>query len=250
MQMSVACNLIPLGDRLDSDPTVDFLDALGLNGLCSLSWCLHKYYHVPYVIAKMGLCHDLVNFLAIIRSPITCIFYLLERLHKWTHGHRSIFLHRLQPLFINFHHHYSTVHFHIFIYFTIQLTTLFSARPERLTTFPPLGAKYLVECVQVYVCWRLSARDLQHSICCWFQSPTGSINLGSLNEGKLLLTTSTPSLGALPNYFNIHHQAVFWRRCRGLWSCSKGSLIRSISLLCFCLACFIFCLVYFHVSKF
>ena len=35
MQISVACNLIPLGDRLDSDPTVDFLDkdAVGLNGL-------------------------------------------------------------------------------------------------------------------------------------------------------------------------------------------------------------------------
>ena len=36
----VCCfNLIPLGDRLDSDPTVDFLDkdAVGLNGLCSLS---------------------------------------------------------------------------------------------------------------------------------------------------------------------------------------------------------------------
>ena len=26
MQMSIACNLIPMGDRLDSDPTVDFLD--------------------------------------------------------------------------------------------------------------------------------------------------------------------------------------------------------------------------------
>ena len=37
MQISVACNLIPLGDKLDSDPTVDFLDedAVGLNGLCS-----------------------------------------------------------------------------------------------------------------------------------------------------------------------------------------------------------------------
>ena len=32
MQLSVACNLIPLGDRLDSDPTVDLLDkdAVGL----------------------------------------------------------------------------------------------------------------------------------------------------------------------------------------------------------------------------
>ena len=39
MQLSVACNLIPLGDMLDSDPTVDYLDkdAVGLNGLCSLS---------------------------------------------------------------------------------------------------------------------------------------------------------------------------------------------------------------------
>ena len=39
MQLSVACNLIPMGDRLDNDPTVDFLDkdAVGLNGLCSLS---------------------------------------------------------------------------------------------------------------------------------------------------------------------------------------------------------------------
>ena len=35
MQMFVASNLIPMGDRLDSDPTVDFLDkdAVGLNGL-------------------------------------------------------------------------------------------------------------------------------------------------------------------------------------------------------------------------
>ena len=33
MQLSVACILIPLGDRLDSDPAVDFLekDAVGLN---------------------------------------------------------------------------------------------------------------------------------------------------------------------------------------------------------------------------
>ena len=39
MQFSVSCNLIPMGDRLDSDPTVDFLDkdAVGINGLCSLS---------------------------------------------------------------------------------------------------------------------------------------------------------------------------------------------------------------------
>ena len=39
MQLSVAYNLISLGDRLDSDPAVDYLDkdAVGLNSLCSLS---------------------------------------------------------------------------------------------------------------------------------------------------------------------------------------------------------------------
>ena len=38
MQLSVACNLISSGDRLDSDPAMDFLgkDAVGLNGLCYL----------------------------------------------------------------------------------------------------------------------------------------------------------------------------------------------------------------------
>ena len=44
------------------------------------------------------------------------------------------------------------VTFHCFIYFIIQLTALFSERLERLTTFLLLGAKYLVECVQVRVC--------------------------------------------------------------------------------------------------
>ena len=47
MQMFVACNLIPLGDRLDSNPTVDFLDKdeVGLNGFCSLS---QKEYYKEY----------------------------------------------------------------------------------------------------------------------------------------------------------------------------------------------------------
>ena len=79
---------------------------------------------------------------------------------------------------------------------------------QRLTTFPPLGAKYLVECVQVHICWRLSASDFQYSLCCWFQSPTGSINLGSLTRENCYLLhprlclghnptlQSTPSFGA------------------------------------------------------
>ena len=44
------------------------------------------------------------------------------------------------------------VTFHYFIYFIIQLTALFSARPERLTTFRRWGQSILVECVQVHVC--------------------------------------------------------------------------------------------------
>ena len=72
MQMFVACNLISMGDRLDSDFTVEFLDkdAVGLNGLCSLSRCLHKYYHVLFVIARLSLCYNLVNCVAVICLPI------------------------------------------------------------------------------------------------------------------------------------------------------------------------------------
>ena len=79
MQMSVACNLIPMGDKLDSDPTVDVLDkdAVGINGLCSLSWCLLKYYHVLFVIARLNLCYNLVNCPAIICLPIIWMFYLI-----------------------------------------------------------------------------------------------------------------------------------------------------------------------------
>ena len=90
------------------------------------------------------------------------------------------------------------VPFHIFIYFTIQLTALFSVRSERLTTFPPLGAKYLVECVQVHVYWIWSARDLQQSFCCWFQSPTSSINLGSLTRENCYLLHPRLRLGHNP----------------------------------------------------
>ena len=83
----------------------------------------------------------------------------------------------------------------------------------------------------------------------WFDKPR------FVNEGKMLLSTIPPSLGAPPNFANFansasSYQAVLWRCCRGLWSYSKGSLTPSISLLCFCLACFISHLVYFPVSKF
>ena len=156
MQLSVACNLIPLGDRLDSDPTVDFLDkdAVGLNGLCSLSWCLHKYYHVLYVIAKLGLCHELVNCLAVICSPITCYFIYLRDSTSEPMAPGPSFYIVYNLIYLLFIIIIPLVTFHYYIYFIIQLTTLCSARPERLTTSSPLGTKYLVECVQVHVCWR------------------------------------------------------------------------------------------------
>ena len=160
------------------------------------------------------------------------------------------FLHWLQPLFITFHHHYSTGPFSYFIYFTIELSALFSARPERLTTFPPLGAKYFGwVCAGPRLLKIKSQRFSTFTLLLisrsyWFDKPRFVI------QGKLLLATSTPSLGAPPNSssvtfspvnYAISHQAVFWRRCRGSWSYSTGSLILSITSLCFCLACFISC---------
>ena len=74
--MSVACNLISMGDRLDSDPTVDFLDkdAVGFSCVSSLSWCLYEYYHEHFDITRLSLCHNLANCLAVICLPIICIF--------------------------------------------------------------------------------------------------------------------------------------------------------------------------------
>ena len=68
----------------------------------------------------------------------------------------------------------------------------------------------------------------------WFDKPRFFI------EGKLLLATSPPSLGGTTQLFISSNQALFWRRCRGSWSYRKGRLILSITLLCFCLACFIY----------
>ena len=152
--MSVACNLIPLCDMLDSDPTVDFLDkdAVEFSGLCSLSWCLHEYYHEHFVITTLSLCHNLINCLAVICYPsYECFIYLRDSTSEPMAPGPSFYIdcNLYSSLFIIIT---PLIHFHIFIYFTIQLTALFSARPERLTTFPALGAKYLVECVQVHVC--------------------------------------------------------------------------------------------------
>ena len=130
------------------------------------------------------------------------------------------------------------VAFHYFIYFIIQLTALFSARLERLTTFPPLGANYFgwmcagprllkIKC-QISSTFNLLLISKSY----WFDKPR------FVNEGKLLLATSPPLLGAPPNS-SSSNQAIFLRHCRGLWSYSKESLILSITSLCFCLACFI-----------
>ena len=124
-------------------------------------------------------------------------------------------------------------------HFIIQLTALCSARPERLTTSPPLGTKYFgwvcagPRLLKVKRQRSSTFTSLLISKSYWFDKPR------FVNEGKLLLTTSTHSVGAQPNSTIYANQAVLWRRCRGSWTYSKGSLTLSITLLCFCLACFI-----------
>ena len=131
-------------ENWDVTPTLDFLDkdAVGLNGLCSLSWCLHKYYHVLYVIARLSFCYNLVNCPAVICYPsYECFIYLRDSTSEPMAPGPS-FLHCLQPHLLVFHHYYSIVHFSLFYLFHHTINRLFSARPEILTTFPPLGAKY------------------------------------------------------------------------------------------------------------
>ena len=143
MHMSVSCNLIPLGDRLDSDPTVDLLDkdTVGLNGLCFLSWCLHKYYHVLFFIARLSLCYNLVNCPAVICLPIIWFFYLLERLHWWTHGPRSIFLHCLQPHLLDFNHHYSSGNFSLFHPFYHTISRFVFCETGKIENLSAVGGK-------------------------------------------------------------------------------------------------------------
>ena len=118
-----------------------------------------------------------------------------------THGPRSIFLHCLQPHLLAFHHHYFSGHFWFFHIFHHTINHFVFCETGEIDNLSAVGDK-----VFGWMCAdprllkvSLSARDLQHSPRCWFQSPTGSINLGSLKEGKLLLATIPPSLGAPPN---------------------------------------------------
>jgi hypothetical protein len=80
-------------------------------------------------------------------------------------------------------------------------------------------------------------------------SPTGSINLGFITEGYLLLCSSYLPLG-VPNWVpTTHHQAFFSRRRRGERGFLQGESLASnlftlllfflLSLLYFCLHLFI-----------
>ena len=91
---------------------------------------------------------------------------------------------------------------HLF-HFIIQLTALCSARPERLTASPPLGAKYFG-----WLCADPRLLTIKHqrssvftllliSRSYWFDKSRFII------EGKLLLAISTPSLGAPPNSSSV-----------------------------------------------
>jgi hypothetical protein len=81
-------------------------------------------------------------------------------------------------------------------------------------------------------------------------SPTGSRNLGFTTEGRLVaVLIITFSWGfQLDGYTYIiptstlHHQQVFWRRCRGERRFLQGESLTSNLLLCYCVALFYFCL--------
>ena len=94
------------------------------------------------VIARLSLCHNFVNCLAVIRSPVTCIFYYLRDSTSEPMAPGPSFHIVYNLIYLLFIIITLLVTFHYFIYFIIQLTALCSARPERLTTSPPLGTKY------------------------------------------------------------------------------------------------------------
>ena len=100
----------------------------------------------------------------------------------------------------------SLVRFHKSFHYTIRLTALFSAdREDWYPSFRWGQSNYLSVCKSVFVTvkrQRLSTfTSLLISKFYWFDKPR------FVNEGKLLLTTSTPSFGALPNTIIIrnHH---------------------------------------------
>ena len=135
---------------------------------------------------------------------------------------------------------------HLF-HFIIQLTALCSARPERLATSPPLGTKYFGAGPRLLKVKRQRSStftSLLISKSYWFDKTR------FVKRGKTATSCNSAFAWGTTQLILIQQQALFWRRRRGLWSYSKGSLAPSISLLCFCLACFISRLVYFPVSKF
>jgi hypothetical protein len=76
-------------------------------------------------------------------------------------------------------------------------------------------------------------------------SPTGSINLGFITEGNLLLCSSYLPLG-VPNWVpNTHHQAFFWRRFWGERRFLQGESLTLNLLLRYC-----FALLYFFLHRF
>jgi hypothetical protein len=76
-------------------------------------------------------------------------------------------------------------------------------------------------------------------------SPTGSINLGFITEGRLAAVLITPSLG-VPNwsviYINTAPSTSFLALLPGRKKTSQGESLTHNLLLCFCFALFYFCL--------
>ena len=115
---------------------------------------------------------------------------------------RSIFLHWLQPLFITFYNHHSSnplSYFHLFHY-TINRFVFYET--GKIDNLSAVGGKVIgwvcaVPCLLKIKRQRSSTFTLLlMSMSYWYDKPR------FVYEGKLLLTTSTPSLGAQPNAIN------------------------------------------------
>ena len=106
----------------------------------------------------------------------------------------------LQPHLLAFHHHYSSGHFSFFHLFHHTINHFAFCETGEIDNLSADGDK-----VFGWVCAglrllkvSLSTKDLRHSPRCWFQSPTGSINLCSLNEGNCYLLHPRLCLGQYP----------------------------------------------------